>query len=100
MTLLNVPDMTCGHCKATVETALRGVDADADILVDLAAKTVSVTSKAPTPALINALAAAGYPATIPRNKVKLADPVNTKCGHRVQADKLGAANMAKPGGKV
>ncbi|HBN31515.1 MAG: heavy-metal-associated domain-containing protein [Rhodobacterales bacterium] len=65
MTLLNVPDMTCGHCKATVETALRGVDADADILVDLAAKTVSVTSKAPTPALINALAAAGYPATIP-----------------------------------
>lgn len=63
MTLLNVPDMSCGHCKAAVETALRGVDAKAEIAVDLAARTVSVTAAAPQADLIAALAAVGYPAS-------------------------------------
>jgi hypothetical protein len=26
MITLNVPDMSCGHCKATVEKAVAGVD--------------------------------------------------------------------------
>jgi len=35
-----VPDMTCGHCKAAVETAI--ADAGGRATVDLAQKTVTV----------------------------------------------------------
>lgn len=61
MTTLSVPDMSCGHCKASVEAALaplaRGVR------VDLAARTVSAEGAAPE-ALLQALAAIGFPATV------------------------------------
>nr|WP_111298828.1 heavy metal-associated domain-containing protein [Paracoccus saliphilus] len=36
-----VPDMTCGHCKAAIETAIAGAGGQAQ--VDLAAKRVTVT---------------------------------------------------------
>ncbi|WP_347139792.1 cation transporter [Paracoccus sp. SSK6] len=35
-----VPDMSCGHCKAAIETAI--ADAGGRATVDLAAKTVTV----------------------------------------------------------
>ena len=35
-----VPDMTCGHCKAAIETAI--ADAGGRATVDLTAKTVTV----------------------------------------------------------
>ena len=40
--VLSVPDMSCGHCKATVEKALRAVDGVERASVDLEAKTVAV----------------------------------------------------------
>lgn len=63
MTRLSVPDMSCGHCKASVEAAIAAVDQGSQVRVDLAAKTVEVEGKAPAAALIAALTEAGYPAT-------------------------------------
>jgi copper chaperone len=63
MTRLSVPDMTCGHCKASVEAAIARVDAGATVRVDLDAHTVEVDSAAPPAALIAALDEVGFPAT-------------------------------------
>lgn len=60
---LSVPDMTCGHCKATVEKAIAETDANAKVDVDLDKHTVAVQSAAPAEALIAALSGAGYEAT-------------------------------------
>ena len=64
MTRLSIPDMSCGHCKATVEAALAAVAETGEIRVDLATRTVEVDGKAALPALLSALDAAGYPATV------------------------------------
>jgi len=64
MTTLNVPEMTCGHCKATVEKAVAGVDASASIDVDLDNRTVNIKSTLDDAALIAALKAEGYEATV------------------------------------
>lgn len=64
MTNLKVPDMTCGHCKAAVESAIHGLDAAAAVAVDLATHTVRIeATKVPTAAILAALNEAGYPAT-------------------------------------
>ena len=56
-----VPDMTCGHCVATVTKAIKAVDASATINVDLPSKTLSVVTTAPAAAVSKALEEAGYP---------------------------------------
>ena len=64
MTTLKVPDMTCGHCKATVEAAIHALDQSAAVAVDLAAQTVQIgAARVPTAAILAALQEAGYPAT-------------------------------------
>ena len=63
MITLNVPDMSCGHCKATVEKAITAVDASAKVAVDLSTRKVEVTSSVTSSTLLGALKAAGYPAT-------------------------------------
>jgi copper chaperone len=64
MTTLSVPDMTCGHCKATVESALGDVPQAGEVRVDLTTRKVEVTGPAPAAELLRALDAAGYPATV------------------------------------
>ena len=64
MTKLNVPEMSCGHCKAAIEKAVAGVDADARVNVDLENRTVSIESSIADAALIDALKAGGYEATV------------------------------------
>ena len=64
MTKLNVPEMSCGHCKAAIEKAVAGLDADARVTVDLENRTVSIKSVIADAALIDALKAGGYEATI------------------------------------
>lgn len=64
MTILLVPDMSCSHCKATVETALKSLPEVGSISVDLATHQIEVTGTAPAEALIRALDQAGYPATV------------------------------------
>ena len=56
--------MSCGHCKAAVEKAVAGVDADARVDVDLENRTVSIDSAVTDTALIDALKAGGYEATV------------------------------------
>lgn len=64
MTRLSVPDMSCGHCKATVESALGAVPQAGEVKVDLTSRQVEVTGPAPAADLLKALDAAGYPATV------------------------------------
>jgi copper chaperone len=64
MTTLSVPDMSCSHCKATVEAALGAVPEVGAVTVDLAARKVQVAGPAPAAALLQALDKAGYPATL------------------------------------
>ena len=62
MTLLSVPDMSCGHCKASVEAALSALPGAAPITVDLANRQVKANG---TPeALIAALDQIGFPAQL------------------------------------
>ena len=61
MTTLSVPDMSCGHCKASVEAALAPLAAT--VTVDLPARQVRAEGAAPE-SLIAALANAGFPATV------------------------------------
>ena len=62
MTDLMVKDMTCGHCASTVTRAVKSIDADADVRVDLGRGTVRVESSRSAAELAQAISAAGYPA--------------------------------------
>lgn len=59
----NVPDMTCGHCVATITKAVKAVDPTAEVKADLGARTVTVDSAVPAAAVAKALDAAGYTST-------------------------------------
>jgi copper chaperone len=61
-TIYSVPDMSCGHCAAAIEKAVRGVDDMAEVRCDLAGKSVVIETTAGTEAVMAALAAEGYPA--------------------------------------
>jgi copper chaperone len=61
MATLSVPDMSCGHCKASVEAALSPLASR--VQVDLPARRVTAEG-APPKALIDALASIGFPATV------------------------------------
>jgi copper chaperone len=64
MTMLSIPDMSCGHCKATVEAALASVPDAGPVQVDLSGRTVEIAGSAPLQAVLAALDRAGYPATV------------------------------------
>ena len=60
MTVFSVPDMTCGHCEASIRQALGqlgGIDA---IAFDRPARRVTVTGAASAEAVKAAIAQAGY----------------------------------------
>ncbi|HEX6268300.1 MAG TPA: heavy-metal-associated domain-containing protein [Burkholderiales bacterium] len=59
---LSVKDMTCGHCAGAVTRAVKSVDPQANVEVDLESKRVRVDGGKPAEELIRALHAAGYPA--------------------------------------
>ncbi|HGG63321.1 MAG TPA: copper chaperone [Rhodobacteraceae bacterium] len=63
MRKLNIPDMTCGHCKAAVEKAVASVDANAKVAVDLDTRTVEIDSSADMAVILSALKEEGYEAT-------------------------------------
>lgn len=62
MTLLSVPDMSCGHCKASVEAALAPLPGMAPVEVDLTTRQVKVSG--PAAEALNALEAIGFPAQV------------------------------------
>lgn len=59
-TVIKVEGMMCGHCKARVEKACKDVPGTEDAVVDLAAKTVTVTGNADLAALKKAITDADY----------------------------------------
>ncbi|MDN3520471.1 heavy-metal-associated domain-containing protein [Halomonas ramblicola] len=61
MMKLKVPKMTCGHCASTVTTAIKTVDADANVEIDLAEQQVTIESHADADTLAAVLVEAGYP---------------------------------------
>lgn len=60
MTLLSVPDMSCGHCKASVEAALAPLPGMAPVEVDLTSRQVKVAGAAAE--ALKALEMIGFPA--------------------------------------
>ncbi len=57
---LKVDGMTCGGCAASVKRALQALDANAEVDVDLPAKTVKVTTAVQLDAVKAAVEDAGY----------------------------------------
>lgn len=55
-----VNGMTCGGCVRAVTTAIRNVDRDASVDVDLAGRKVSVQSEADAASIEASIADAGY----------------------------------------
>lgn len=58
---LIVPDLSCSHCVGTVTQAVKAVDPNATVNVDLSAKTLSASTSATIEVITAALARAGYP---------------------------------------
>jgi copper chaperone len=57
---LPVPDISCGHCVATISGAVSPLQGVAAVDVDLVTKTVNVTGTADTAAISHAIEQAGY----------------------------------------
>ncbi|TJZ78182.1 heavy-metal-associated domain-containing protein [Paracoccus hibiscisoli] len=64
MTTFNIPNMSCGHCKATVQKTIHAIDPEAQIDFDMASRRITLDSRAKPDDIKAALAAAGYPATL------------------------------------
>lgn len=64
MTTLSIPDMTCGHCKASVLAALDRLGDAGTVTVDLATRTATATGPADAARLIRALDEVGFPASV------------------------------------
>lgn len=63
MTRFHVPDMSCGHCTAAIEKAIRAADPAAGVSCDLDARIVEVESTLSEAAVSDAIRDAGYEAT-------------------------------------
>jgi Cu+-exporting ATPase len=59
-TVIRVDGMMCPHCKARVESVCKGVAGATDAVVDLQAKTVTVSGNADVALLKKAIVDAGY----------------------------------------
>ncbi|MBB4797779.1 copper chaperone CopZ [Brevundimonas bullata] len=62
MIALTIPKIRCGGCVASVEKAIHSIDASAQVIADIEARRVEVTTDADRQTLLTALDAAGYPA--------------------------------------
>ncbi|NND84044.1 MAG: heavy-metal-associated domain-containing protein [Acidimicrobiia bacterium] len=62
MTTLSVPDISCGHCKSSIEGAVGALDGVATVEVSIDAKSVDVDFGAPTDleAIVTAIEDQGY----------------------------------------
>lgn len=61
MIAFDVNDMTCGHCASTITKALKAVDKDAKVSIDLARHRVEIEPTASdAQELQEAIAEAGY----------------------------------------
>ena len=61
--VFQLQDMHCGGCARAVTRAVKVVDPQAELDIDVAARRLSVRGTAARTALLAALAAAGFPAS-------------------------------------
>ena len=64
---IKVPDMTCDHCKMTIEKSLRELSQVTEVQVDLLEKTVEISGDTEVNQIISAIRSAGYTAEEVRN---------------------------------
>ena len=57
----HLPDMTCGHCVATITKTVQALDPQAQIQTDLPTHQVRIDTQTSRDALIASLTEAGYP---------------------------------------
>lgn len=60
----NVPEMSCGHCTAAIETSINAADPDAKVTCDLAQKRVKVATALSQADVEAAIRQAGYDAAL------------------------------------
>lgn len=60
---LSVPDMSCGHCVASITRAVQALDAGARIEADLPVRQITIDTAAAPDAVVAALREAGYDST-------------------------------------
>ena len=63
MITFHIPDMSCGHCKATVEKTIHALDPVAQIEFDMVARRISIESTTDAARVQASLADVGYPAS-------------------------------------
>lgn len=59
-----VEKMKCGGCSANVERAVKALDPNATVQIDLGKKLVQVESSLPATSLVKTISDAGYPAVL------------------------------------
>ncbi|MFM0084806.1 heavy-metal-associated domain-containing protein [Paraburkholderia sediminicola] len=57
---LEVKDMTCGHCASVITKAVKDVDTQAKVEIDIAARTVRIESARASGDFISAIRSEGY----------------------------------------
>ena len=57
---LTLPNMTCGGCASRIQAALKRVDPDSTVVVNIPGRQVQVTSQVDRQTLSQAMADAGY----------------------------------------
>jgi len=58
--ILRIPDMTCEHCKRTIEKIIKKLDGVRDVRINLKTKEVEVTGNVSKETIITAIEEAGY----------------------------------------
>ncbi len=64
MTTLFVNSMSCGSCARHITDAVKTLDPDAELTIDLPARKVNIASSKSTDELVNAVKALDYEVTV------------------------------------
>ena len=64
MVKFEVKDMSCGHCAGSITKAIKEVDPQAEVNIDLASKTVNVNANASAETIKKAMEEAGFTPTL------------------------------------
>lgn len=58
----NVPEMSCGHCRASIGKAIADLDQSATVTFDMETRQIDVTTAKPAADVVAALDDAGFDA--------------------------------------
>lgn len=64
MIRFNIPDMNCGHCRASIEAALTPMPGVEALRFDIEGRMIEVEGSAPAAEIIEVLDAIGFPAKV------------------------------------